>query len=319
MKHKNFSIKQNYISRINRVIDFIDANFDSDLYLERLAEIAAFSKFHFHRVFYAMTGETLNDYIKRIRLQNAAVKLICNTGMSMTEIALDCGFNSSANFSRVFKDYYKISPSEYKLNFKDKNRNNCKVKGKNRKEIPSEFCYNDNVFSKIKVENNKILRRIFDMKIEVKQMPEFKVIYARHIGPYNKISENGVWEKICKWAGSRNLINQNSKYIGVGYDNPEITPAEKCRYDACISLEKEVEVSGEIGKNVIPAGRFVVCRYVGKVEGIAGAYHNIFANWLPDSGYQPGDNHSYDIYYSADCGGKNSEFVMDICIPVKPL
>jgi len=61
-------LRAEYTARINRVIDYIDANLDKQLTLTELAEVAAFSRFHFHRIFAAMRGETLNHYIQRVRV-----------------------------------------------------------------------------------------------------------------------------------------------------------------------------------------------------------------------------------------------------------
>ena len=97
-------LRQEYISRINRVIDYIEANIDKDLSLTSLAKIANFSPFHFHRIFRAMVGETLNGFILRIRLEKAAARLLDHPKESITEIAFDCGFSGSATFARAFRE-----------------------------------------------------------------------------------------------------------------------------------------------------------------------------------------------------------------------
>lgn len=107
-------LREEYIARINRVIDYIETNIDQDLSLEDLASVAHFSPFHFHRVFGAMMGETLNHFIQRIRIEKAAVKLINQPKKSITEIALDCGFSGSATFARVFKATFGMSASQWR-------------------------------------------------------------------------------------------------------------------------------------------------------------------------------------------------------------
>ncbi len=87
--------RKEYISRINRVQDYIDKNISSKLTLEELASVANFSKFHFHRIFVALIEETLNCYIHRIKLEKAAPLLAINPDLPITEILLDCGFSSS--------------------------------------------------------------------------------------------------------------------------------------------------------------------------------------------------------------------------------
>ena len=96
-------LREEYISRINRVFDYVERNIGQEMSLERLAGVANFSAFHFHRIFHAMVGETLNQFVQRVRVERAASQLVVNPKKSITEIALDCGFSSSAAFARVFE------------------------------------------------------------------------------------------------------------------------------------------------------------------------------------------------------------------------
>ncbi|WP_321418527.1 AraC family transcriptional regulator [uncultured Desulfobacter sp.] len=112
---KGKSKRQEYISRINRVIDYIDTNTDKDFSLKTLAEVACFSQFHFHRIFRAMSGETLHQFIQRLRIEKAAALLIHWPEKSITDIALDCGFSGSAAFARAFKAKFQMSASQWRL------------------------------------------------------------------------------------------------------------------------------------------------------------------------------------------------------------
>jgi len=108
------SSRREYQRRINRVIDYVQAHLDGDLTLERLAEVAAFSPFHFHRVFAAITGETLSDFIRRVRLERAAGALISLPETSVLEIALRYGFSSAATFARAFKAHFGMSATQWR-------------------------------------------------------------------------------------------------------------------------------------------------------------------------------------------------------------
>jgi AraC family transcriptional regulator len=98
-----------YTRRIDRVIDYLRDHLDKPLKLEDLAKVACFSEYHFHRVFRAMTGETLHDFTNRLRLEKA-VRLLKRTRQSVTERALECGFSSSTAFSRSFKKHMALPP-----------------------------------------------------------------------------------------------------------------------------------------------------------------------------------------------------------------
>ncbi len=104
-EERDTALRDEYRARINRVLDYIEHHLDEALTLEVLADVASFSPFHFHRIFSALTGETLGRFILRVRVEKAAGRLIDNPRASITEIALDCGFSGSAAFARAFRTH----------------------------------------------------------------------------------------------------------------------------------------------------------------------------------------------------------------------
>src|SRR5215471_6331337 len=113
-KAPSSSHRREYERRVYRVMDYIEGHLAEELTLEQLAAVAAFSPFHFHRVFAAITGETLSDFIRRIRLERAASALAMLHETSVLEIALRCGFSSAATFARAFKGYFGMSATEWR-------------------------------------------------------------------------------------------------------------------------------------------------------------------------------------------------------------
>ena len=104
-----------YIDRVNRAVDFVTAHLGERIRLEDVADAACFSPFHFHRVFRMLMGETLGAFIKRVRLERAVFLLSHQPGATLTEIALDCGFSSSSDFSRSFRARYGVAPRRFDL------------------------------------------------------------------------------------------------------------------------------------------------------------------------------------------------------------
>ncbi|MFZ0859423.1 MAG: AraC family transcriptional regulator [Candidatus Sulfotelmatobacter sp.] len=125
--------KSEYVQKIDRVIDYLRGNLDRPVKLAELADVACFSEFHFHRIFRAVSGETLNSFTNRLRLEKAA-RLLRYSDQSLTDIALDCGFSSSATFSRAFRSGYDTSPSQFRKSGEIK-------KSKIRKELFPEDEY----------------------------------------------------------------------------------------------------------------------------------------------------------------------------------
>ncbi len=80
---------------------------------ERLADMAGFSVPHFHRIFTAEIGENIAAYVRRVRLERAANKLIMGA-VDITEVSLAAGYKSHAAFSKAFKQHYGFTPSQFR-------------------------------------------------------------------------------------------------------------------------------------------------------------------------------------------------------------
>src|SRR5450432_2278117 len=104
-----------YVDRMHRVTEYIDQNLDQYLDLETLAEVAHFSPFHFHRLFSALTGETLGGYLRRRRCEVAATRLLAQPRLAVLEIALDVGFGSTEAFTHAFNARFGCSPTAWRL------------------------------------------------------------------------------------------------------------------------------------------------------------------------------------------------------------
>lgn len=110
---KNF-LREEYKSRINKVQDYIESNVGEELSVIKLSEVANFSPYHFHRIFSVLSGETLYQYIQRIRLEKSANNLLANHKKPIADIAPECGFTNQASFARAFKKYFNISAGDWR-------------------------------------------------------------------------------------------------------------------------------------------------------------------------------------------------------------
>ncbi len=311
-----------YAARINRVIDHIDRHIDQKLILEDLARIAAFSPFHFHRIFATFTGETLNRFIQRLRLQKAASRLIANPEKTITEIALDVGFASSSSFARAFSDAYGMSASAWRTQdskIGQTDGNEREPMGSPWKDLDVEMDYSS-------FRAGKRLWR-FSMKemnvqVEVRTIEKFEVAYVRHVGPYAGNAElfRGLFGKLARWAGPRGLLSRpDALFLSIYHDDPGICEEENLRTSICIRIHPDDVVDGEIGRLEIPGGEYAFARFELDPSEYGDAWGAVMGGWLPKSGYQCDDRPTMEWYLNDPESHPAKKHIVEIVIPVKPL
>ncbi len=319
--YRQFLLEE-YKSRINRVFDYIEQNLDKRFSLEELASVANFSKYHFHRIFQGMTGETPFQFILRVRLERAAIYLSANPKKTISEIANECGFSDQATFARSFKNHFKMSATTWRKNKTLYKSNQGKIFNNYNQTIGNtgQGEYQSSMYYCIESKTIK-WRTTMDLNksAEVKELPPTTVAYVRHIGPYkgdSKLFER-LFNKLFTWAGPRGLAQQaDMKSIIVYHDDPEVTEAEKLRTSVAITVPEDTRVEGEVGKMVIQGGKYLVARFELSPKDFQSAWDWVYGSWLPASGYQPDDRPCFEMYTN-ECTKEN--FIADICVPVKPL
>lgn len=260
--------------RLNRVLLYIQENIAGPLALETLAEVARFSPFHFHRLFQAHVGETLSGYVRRLRLERAALRL-SHTEESVTSIALSAGYETPAAFTKAFRQHFRTTPSEYKrANMSSAVR--LKLLGLNGSD-----------------------RKFKTLKPEIRILPEQKVLFVRKTGRYDKAAE-AAWCELMRFAHTHRLLNNETRSIGISHDSPEITAEERLRYEACITIDRDVMPEGEVGVQTIEGGKYVVFLHRGTYGKFGETYDAIFSGWLPSSGEKLRDAPCFEIYLNRD-------------------
>ncbi|MEW5953417.1 MAG: AraC family transcriptional regulator [Bacillota bacterium] len=312
-------LREQYWSRINEVMDYIDKNIDRNFTLDELATRAGFSKYHFHRIFYIHFKETLFQFIQRLRLEKSATILLNEPGKPVTDIALECGFANSSSFAKSFKHHFGVSATEW--------RNNkvryCSNLGK-MKSNPGEDFLSTSVYIEY-VNNTQVWRCVMENQtrtVEVKDLPEMNLAYVRYVGPYKGDGQlfERLYRQLFQWAGPRNLLDfPATKSIIIYHDNPEVTEEEKLRVSVCITVPPDTTVTGEIGKMVIPAGRYALARFELGEKEYQEAWDWVFGSWLPESGYLPDDRPCFEMYHNDSQTHPEGKAIVDICIPVKPV
>lgn len=293
-----------YKKRVCKAMNFISQNINRDLSIDEIAKSASFSTFHFHRIFRAAVGETVAGFTRRLRLELAANKLLKQTN-DITQIAIECGFSSSQNFSKAFKKHFGITPSEYQ---KSKNGN---ILSRNEKSLSLRTLYNsDNEF--LKLLNGKKRNTIFP---RLSELPDYNVAYVRKIGVYDEKTCSEAISKVLHWAYSRNVIAPG-KLMLIYWDNPEVTPSYKCRFDACVIIQQDVTPEGDVFQQKIGGGLYAVFSFELSPEKIQQAWVDSFS-WICDAGYETRDTPCFELYHNNAYEHSDGKWIFDICIPLK--
>ncbi len=317
------STNQEYVSRINRVIDYIDTNYNNNLSLDTLAEVANFSKFHFHRIFYSFIGETLYDFIQRVRVEKAASKLLFSDTITITDVAYDCGYSSVSVFSRAFKQVFEQSPSQWREENKaiyGNNSNYCKKEGKNGKMFDEQSSYFRNAIKLSIIERAEMFENQ-NVNAEIRTLAPIDLAYVRYIGPYKGDSDlfGRLYGKLCAWAGPRGILSRpNVKFICVYHDDPNITEPDKLRISVGVTVSEDTKVEGEIGKMQIEGGKYAVGRFEIPTDGFGQAWTSM-CGWVANAGFQPEDGLTFELYHNNFQEHPQKLHILDICIPVKSM
>ena len=277
-------MNKEYKVRINRAIQYIEANLANKISLSEVADVSYFSAYHFHRIFTGIVGETVNDYIVRRRLEGAVNLLIFKTELSVTQVALDSGFSSAANFSKAVKLHFGFSPSEIRNPDKVKNSKIGKISSKYGKDFnPSDLYPNhitNEVMSKTNLEDT-------NMNIEVKELDRQRVCTLASERGYEPDAIYRAWDKLIEWATFNGIQQDAQKRFAFAYDNPTVTPVDKCRYTASVVISEDVQVKSPFLVSEIPKGKYAVLYFKGSPEETIKAQLSIYSDWLPNSGFEP--------------------------------
>ncbi|MBN2220147.1 MAG: AraC family transcriptional regulator [Kosmotogaceae bacterium] len=310
-----------YISRINEVMDYIEDNLTESLTLDELSDVAGFSKYHFHRIFYAFVGETLSQFIWRIRLGKAAALLANDPTKTVAEVADECGFASGSSLSRSFKKRFGMNPLQWK-NEKSSKSNSGVIES--NLGIVEDNVDHSSSFSHLYNRSIDSFSRRMNMgkkaeRLDIVNFEESTVAYVRYIGPYagdERLFET-LFNKLCSWAGPRGFLEQKSaRFLIIYHDNPEVTEEEKLRLSVCITVPQDTRVDGDIGKMIVPAGEYAVAHFELDSTEYAQAWDWVYGVWLPESGYIPDDRPSFEMYPDVESSEEGKK-VVEICVPIR--
>lgn len=274
-----------YEDRLLRVVGYIHDNPAGDLSLDNLADVAAMSRFHWHRVFHAMTGETCADAVRRIRLHRAACWLV-QRDWSISTVAERCGYENLQSFTRIFNNAYGMSPGAFRK----------------RGELRSPL-----------LEPERGEYPVFP--VEIKTEPYRRLAALEHSGAYLEIGKS--FEKVSTIFTARDLWSHARGMVGLYYDDPSAIPESDLSSHAGVVVTSEFEMPADLIEVEAPSGKMAVMHYKGPYAGLKAAYDYLFGIWLPESGEEPRDGPAMENYLNSPMDTAPDELLTEVSVPLK--
>lgn len=258
-----------YQSRIQMVLDHIDVNLDGRLDLETLSSVAAFSKFHFHRQFMATVRLPLNRYVQLARMKRASYKLAFRRNETITEIAMDAGYEAPDAFARAFRQRLGQRPSAF------------------RKAPDWERWWI--TFEPLHTARNRCMETTYQSSdVTIRSVPSTRVAIMQHQGSPSDVG--ATVQRFIAWRQSTGLIPPISPTFNIFHSDPRTTPPGEFRLDLCAGTDQPIVPNDvPILDSNIPAGRCAVLKVVGSADNLEQAALYLYSEWLPASGEEPRD------------------------------
>ena len=274
-----------YIQRINKVVAYINNHLDETLDLKKLANEAALSDFHFHRIFKALKGEAIGGYITRLRLE-ATARLLRYTALTIEEIAFNIGYETTASLSKAFKKQYGISPTEYRTN-------------KDTYIMKKEIINPDLALKAPKI-----------VTLEPKNL-----IYVALTGAYGSLDYGKAYEQLWAVIKAQKLFTKGIESICISYDDPKITEGSLQRSDVCLAIHKPATPQEEVSCKTLAGGKYAVFFYQGSYENLSQVYDTA-VRWVIDQQYTLREEPFFEKYLNDARRTPKEKLKTEIYIPI---
>ena len=275
-----------YIARIDRAVAHLAAALaagEAPPSLDALAEVASFSPFHFHRIYRALTGETLAQTTARLRRDRAAHLLAHR--QDVTRVALASGFATPQAFARAFRAATGLTPSQ--------------VREQGLPEIAETAS-------------------TAPLSIRIVSMEPLRIVALRHVGDHAQLDT--AYIRLFEWAAEQALLDALQGLYGIAVDDPRDTPSEVTRFDAALALGKvATPLPADLRAEQLAGGDYRVCRHQGAYTGLYPLLDRLYLQVLIGQGLEPAESPVFFQYLNEPDQTPEAEWLTDIWLPVRPL
>ncbi len=289
---------ENYQARMQRVLDYIGQHLDGDLDLDTTSGVAAFSKFHFHRQFAATFELSVHRYVQLARLKRAAERLTASDAMSVTDIAMEAGYDAPDAFARAFRQRVGQSPSSFRKS--------------------PDWAAWLMAFGPLDKARSRLMQIIFEPSdVTIRDVPPTPVAMIEHRGDRSAIPDTR--QRFMAWRQAAGQGPETSPSYMVFRSERQPAIAADYAMDLCVETEQPVGPNEQqVIAGTIPGGRCAVLRYPGNTNNLEPAALYLYRDWLPASGEEARDFPIYCRRQLAQIPGLPAqEVVVELFLPLK--
>ena len=285
---KVLTTEEGYRQRIEFIMQYIGDNLDKEIEMSTLSAISGVSSFHLHRIIKAYTGESIGAFIVRTRVETAA-KLLLYSNMAISDIAYRVGYNVPTSLCKAFVKHYGISPTQYR---------------RSRKPV---------IESRTSASVDVVME-----DYSVKELPATNIIYVGSRGHYRLRDYFSTYQKLLDELQQQGKSVDNVGYLGLFYNNPNVTCDSNLYNEICLATEQEVEPNGNIEVKRIPGGRYIVFVFNDRISELDSVYNNIYREILTNTEFCMRDSYGFEKYTdNLEHIKPNSKIKIEIYIPIE--
>ena len=278
---------EQYQRRLDVVTDYIYAHLDDDLSLETLAHVSGFSRYHWHRIYRAVRGETAAQTVRRLRLERAAA-MLTETSWPVERIAWKAGFTGTDVFSRAFLRSYRTTPSRFRIGGR-----------------PASI---DSLVTSCGSGLTSSVREAPGWMVRVEARFGYRLAVSEHRGSYMDIGR--------AFSRVRDRVGAGSLMVAIYADDPDAVPVADLRSAAGTVVDPGTEIPHDLVERMVPAGRYAIMRHIGPYSSMHAAYLWLYGQWLPSSGEEPRDHPIIEEYLTDPATTPPVDAVTDILLPL---
>jgi AraC family transcriptional regulator len=290
------STARSYEDRFRDVLEYIESHLDETLSVERLSQVAAFSKHHFHRQWVALLGLGVLEYVKLVRFKRASFQLAFHDDLRVLDIALASGYESHEAFTRAFKKLVGQTPLAFRTD--------------------PDWDHWHATWERLRAVRIAHLRPRSE-PVTIVELTPTQVAVLEHRGDARRLGES--LRRFIEWRRAHALPPSVSATYNIVYDDLDSVPPEDFRFDLCAAITAPLgDDRGPVVAKTIPGGRRAKLRHIGSDDTLRDAVEHLYSSWLPASGEEPDDVPLYFQRVVFFPGVPEHQAITDVFVPLRP-